>query len=345
SGGYEIVAFCNMNSPIDDIEEELNETGLNQKMEKIAAPLSGIVTLNITTFFGERAYYSMLGVSDKFIEENEFEFSKLLEEYENGEAAWNAIREDRSLVIIDASILGNEYGPSAAFFSTDVGETIELKDKDDITVSKKIIGIIDTTFIQAIFSYEEYVREEFGFTSSTYFLFNIKEGEDVDDMAKEIESNFLKNGMQAIAVRTMVLESIKAMNQFFNLFDAFMGLGLIIGIAGLGIITIRSVHERRQEIGMMRAIGFKRRMVLSSFLIETSFISILGIVIGTLLGIFTGYIMWRDEFKETGFDFLINWQPLIIVFLIAFIFTLLCIIPASGKASKIPPAEALRYKG
>ena len=156
---------------------------------------------------------------------------------------------------------------------------------------------------------------------------------------------FLKNGMQAFAIRTLVLESIKAMNQFFNLFNAFMGLGLIIGIAGLGIITIRSVHERRQEIGMMRAIGFKRRMVLSSFLIETSFISLLGIIIGTLLGIFTGYILWRDEFKELGFDFIINWQPIIIVFLIAFIFTLLCIIPASRKASKIPPAEALRYKG
>ncbi len=345
SGGYEIVAFCNMNSPIDDIEEELIETGLNQKIEKIAAPLSGIVTLNITTFFGETASYRILGVSDRFIEENEFEFSKLLEEYENGEEAWNAIREDRSLVIIDASILGNEYGPSVAFFSTDVGETIELKDKDDNIVSKKIIGIIDTTFIQGIYSYEEYVREEFGFTSSSYFLFSIKEGEDVVDTAKEIESSFLKNGMQAIAVRTMVLESIKAMNQFFNLFNAFMGLGLIIGIAGLGIITIRSVHERRQEIGMMRAIGFKRRMVLSSFLIETSFISILGIVIGTLLGIFTGYIIWRDGFKEMDFDFLINWQPIIIVFLIAFIFTLLCIIPASRKASKIPPAEALRYKG
>ena len=345
SGGYEIVAFCNMNTPIDDIEEELIETGLNQKIEKIAAPLSGIVTLNITTFFDETASYRMLGVSDRFIEENEFEFSKMLEEYENGEEVWNAIREDRSLVIIDASILGNEYGPSVAFFSTDVGETIELKDKDDNMVSKKIIGIIDTTFIQGIYSYEEYVREEFGFTSSTYFLFSIKEGEDVDDTAKEIESSFLKNGMQAIAVRTMVLESIKAMNQFFNLFNAFMGLGLIIGIAGLGIITIRSVHERRQEIGMMRAIGFKRRMVLSSFLIETSFISILGIVIGTLLGIFTGYIIWRDGFKEMDFDFLINWQPIIIVFLIAFIFTLLCIIPASKKASKIPPAEALRYKG
>jgi len=345
SGGYEILAFCNLHSPIDDIEKELNDTELYQKIEKIAAPVSGIVGLNITATYGDTAYYRILGVNDRFIEENEFEFSKLLSEYKSGSDAWDAIRENRSLVLLDASILGNDYGPPTAFFQVDIGETIELKDKDNNTVKKKIIGIIDTTFIQGIISYEDYVKEEFGFTSSTYFLFSVNKGENVDYTAKEIERTFLKNGMQAFAIRTLVLESIKAMNQFFNLFNAFMGLGLIIGIAGLGIITIRSVHERRQEIGMMRAIGFKRRMVLSSFLIETSFISLLGIIIGTLLGIFTGYILWRDEFKELGFDFIINWQPIIIVFLIAFIFTLLCIIPASRKASKIPPAEALRYKG
>jgi putative ABC transport system permease protein len=176
-------------------------------------------------------------------------------------------------------------------------------------------------------------------------LFSVNKGEDVDATAKQIESTFLKQGMQAVAVETMVLESLKLMNQFFNLFDGFMGLGLIIGIAGLGIITVRSVHERRQEIGMMRALGFKKKMILYSFLIETSFVSILGILIGTLLGIFTGYIIWRDEFHEMGFDFLVNWQPIMTIFLLAFVFTLLCIIPASRKASNTPPAEAIRYKG
>ena len=151
--------------------------------------------------------------------------------------------------------------------------------------------------------------------------------------------------MQTIAIRTVVLNVINTMNQFFYLFDAFMALGLIIGIAGLGIITIRSVHERRQEIGMMRAIGFKRRMVLSSFIIETSTISLLGILIGTFLGIFTGFIIWRDNFNQLDFEFLINWQPILIMVLAAFVFTLISIIPASRKASKIPPAEALRYEG
>ena len=41
----------------------------------------------------------------------------------------------------------------------------------------------------------------------------------------------------------------------------FMGLGLIVGVTALGVITARSVVERRQQIGVLRAIGFRRRMV------------------------------------------------------------------------------------
>ena len=43
--------------------------------------------------------------------------------------------------------------------------------------------------------------------------------------------------------------------------QAFMGLGLIVGVAALGVISARSVVERRQQIGVLRAIGFRRRMV------------------------------------------------------------------------------------
>jgi len=349
SGGYEIIGFCNPNTPIENITLELKDKQLDNKIEKYSAPVSGNVNISATVDTGEKIYYTVIGVDDNFIEENEFYFSKLLSEYKNEKEAWYAIRNNASLVIIDGTFGPQNNivntGPSQHKVSLDVGDAIKIIDKNNSIVEKKVIGILDTTLIQGIFSYNKYVEEEFGFNTSTVFLFSIKTGEDVDKTAKEIESSFLKNGMQTIVVKTVVMTMIKTMNQFFYLFDAFMALGLIIGIAGLGIITIRSVHERRQEIGMMRAIGFKKRMVLSSFIIETSTIAIIGILIGTFLGIFTGYIIWRDSFSDLGFDFIINWQPIIIVGLIAFIFTLICVFPASRKASRVPPAEALRYEG
>ena len=60
-----------------------------------------------------------------------------------------------------------------------------------------------------------------------------------------------------------------------------MGLGLIVGVAALGVISARAVVERRQQIGVLRAIGFRRGMVQLSFLLESSFIALTAIVVGT----------------------------------------------------------------
>jgi putative ABC transport system permease protein len=352
SGGYEIIAFSNKNTPIQDLESDIENIGLDDTISSIASPVSGRAKLNINNTEISQIYYTIIGLDDSFINENKFAFSKILDEYTNEKEVWQAIKTNKSLIIIDSSVYQSESevtmqfgGPQFSSFTIDLGETIEIFDKDSKLQKKKVVAVLDTAFIQGIFSYDEFVKQDFGFNSSNYFLINVNENVNVEDTAKKLESSFLKNGMYVIAVESMVMEVIKTMNQFFYLFDAFMGLGLIIGIAGLGIITIRSVHERRQEIGMMRAIGFKRRMILQTFVIETSMVALIGIIIGTILGIFTGYIIWRDGFEALDFDFVINWQPIVIMFLIAFIFTMICIFPASRKASKIPPAEALRYKG
>jgi putative ABC transport system permease protein len=119
-------------------------------------------------------------------------------------------------------------------------------------------------------------------------------------------------------------------------------MGLIVGIAGLGIITIRNVAERKQEIGVMRAIGYQRDMILKSFLLETSFTSLLGITVGTLMGLAISYTI----FEWGGFSkmsvFVIPWGEIALVFSIAFLITLAATLPPSRKAARLAPAEALR---
>ena len=68
-----------------------------------------------------------------------------------------------------------------------------------------------------------------------------------------------------------------------------MGLGLIVGIAALGVIAFRTVVERRQQIGMLRAIGYSRRLVALSFFMESSFIALAGVVMGLILGTALSY--------------------------------------------------------
>ena len=57
---------------------------------------------------------------------------------------------------------------------------------------------------------------------------------------------------------------------FLYILQGFMGLGLIVGIAAVGVIAFRSIVERRQQIGMLRALGFQRSMISQAFVMESA---------------------------------------------------------------------------
>ena len=95
--------------------------------------------------------------------------------------------------------------------------------------------------------------------------------------------------MQAESIQKVVDDAVAANRTFNRLIQGFMGLGLIVGVAALGVISARAVVERRQQIGVLRAIGFRRGMVQAVFLIESSFIALTSIVVGTVLGLLLAY--------------------------------------------------------
>ena len=70
---------------------------------------------------------------------------------------------------------------------------------------------------------------------------------------------------------------------------------------------------------------------------------VLAIVIGILLGIGIGWTIYTGSFKDVGASFVIPWMNLLVIAIIAYVATLIFTFYPSLKASKIPPAEALRY--
>ncbi len=95
---------------------------------------------------------------------------------------------------------------------------------------------------------------------------------------------------------------------------------------------------------MMRAIGYTKRMIVANFAMESAFVAILGILIGTFLGIVVGYELWGSAFNDMGIDFMVPWAPILLVGLGALAATLLTVLPAARGASKVSPAEVLRFE-
>jgi ABC-type antimicrobial peptide transport system permease subunit len=121
----------------------------------------------------------------------------------------------------------------------------------------------------------------------------------------------------------------------------YVSFGLAIGAVGMAVISIRNVVERKREIGMMRAIGFPRKQVMLSVLLELVVLGVIGLVIGVI----DGLLVSLGFANLQGVTLIIPWQQLgLYLSFIVFIALFAGSIPAY-VASRIPPAEALRYVG
>ena len=145
----------------------------------------------------------------------------------------------------------------------------------------------------------------------------------------------------------VVDDAVAASLTFNRLIQGFMGLGLVVGVAALGVISARAVVERRQQIGVMRAIGFRRRMVQAAFLLESSFVALTAILVGTALGLLLAWNIIRDTRSQPSWENLelvVPWLNLGVIFLVVYAVALAATLAPAVRASKIRPAEALRYQ-
>ena len=83
------------------------------------------------------------------------------------------------------------------------------------------------------------------------------EGANPQDVAAKIEGTFVASGLNASVIADEYAQRQRLTGGALQLLQGFMALGLLVGIAALGVISVRSVIERRQQIGMLRALGFQ----------------------------------------------------------------------------------------
>ena len=83
-------------------------------------------------------------------------------------------------------------------------------------------------------------------------LVRAADGVDAAALAPKLESAFVANGLEADSLDEVLEDAIAVSWTFNRLIQGFMGLGLIVGIAALGVISARAVVERRQQIGILQ---------------------------------------------------------------------------------------------
>jgi len=362
TGGWEIVASASPANPVGDIYGAVaaNPTLKNQLNSVSAAVLTPEDQYQLRQVGAKEANwspYQLQAVDDNFLKNSLFKFSLKADGYLSDQQILDAVRTQPNLAILSTWAIGQSGGNNGQGFAvtgidskakTFAPFELEVRDQAGTVKRVKVIGFMDKPYyglFQNMLLSQKTLTEMFSLPADqlkpTNYYFDVKSGIATDTARVSLGQAFAENGLEPKNISEEIKKDTAVSTGFNTLFQFFAGLGLLVGIAGLGVISTRVVVERRQQIGMLRAIGYSRGLVQLSFLLESSFIAILGLVIGAVLGLWTSYKFIQSA---GGFEFSIPWLQVIGILVGSYLATLLTTYLPARAAAKVYPAEALRYE-
>lgn len=138
-------------------------------------------------------------------------------------------------------------------------------------------------------------------------------------------------------IKNMLTQTTKTFSLLLGIIAA---ISLIVGGIGIMNIMLVSVVERTREIGLRKAIGATKHLILSQFLIEAIIISAIGGIVGIILGSIVSVIIG----KFTGWSIYVSVFGVVISFTFAALVGIIFGFWPAKRASNLQPIEALRYE-
>jgi putative ABC transport system permease protein len=349
SGGYDIITYTPSFTAVPNFREEIDRLGL-------AASVRSVSTATVTPVVVTRGPdskptpYTLWGVDNVLIESNEFGFIQRLPGYYDAAGAWHpiesqrdvwrALASNRSLAVVDGSVLteGNQFRFEPGVFTLAVGDTVTVG-QPGASLNLTILAIMKQELpgTRGLFV-DVAAMEGFERTWTAYFLV-VDEDADPYVVAAQLEARF--RTLETVVIEEVVGQVIDVSNKVLLLIQGYLALGLTVGVAGLAVVAVRAVVERRQQIGAIRAIGFTRRMVLWTFLLEMAFVASVGVAVGIAMGVVISWKIWFLFFRDVA-AFVVPWDRLVVLGAVAFAASLAATASPALRASRLPPAEALR---
>ena len=130
-------------------------------------------------------------------------------------------------------------------------------------------------------------------------------------------------------------------NQLLGLVYALLALAIVVALIGIVNTLMLSVFERTREIGLLRAVGMSRRQVRTMIRSEAVILSVFGAVIGIVVGTGLG-IALVTSLKEQGFtDLVVPWANMIVFLVLAGLLGLIAASWPARRAAKLNILEAI----
>ncbi len=329
-GGYNVVLDSN---PID--VGELKATAGVTAVAPIVHTERASVTPRSTK---EATEWPMAGIDESFLNVTPPRLTDT-GKYPTQRAAYEALIASDHFAIVDDRFLSRQ-GPPAAVVG--IGDKFTVKDPTsgtsrELTVIAKSAndllfngGWTSAKAMRAIFPTTALASRAYISTTNP------------DAFVAAIEARDFRKGASAVTISGRVNEQLAQQVRFFGLIRSFLSLGLVVGIAGIGVIMVRAVRERRRQVGVLRALGFQANSVSNAFAIEAGFVAAEGIIIGVALGLISCWTLTLSESFGQKFTFVVPVGTVVLLMFATMVGSLAATIGPARSAAKIKPAVALR---
>jgi putative ABC transport system permease protein len=239
-------------------------------------------------------------------------------------------------------------GRYASQFGVDVGDTILLEgDHGPLEVEIAAIGLDYLNIkLPTIYMDQVSLTREYGVRNDVFILVNTVPGTDIEQLEEDLLATTRAYPGFGILSREQVRKSQENLTQSgtigMNIMLGLIALPALLGLANaLGI----NVIERTREIGMLRAVGAKRRQVRRMVVAESLMLSLMGIALGVLGGILLSFVMTSVlQFAGMYIPYSFPAAGVLTAIAIGLICGVLAALVPARRASDLQIVEALAYE-
>ena len=167
-----------------------------------------------------------------------------------------------------------------------VGDALDYTDEHGRTFRIRIVGQLATSVFQGgLLISEENFKKHFP-SRAGYRLFLIDAPQHrKTEITGALSRNLSEFGMEVTPTEERLAAFNAVYNTYLSIFQVLGGLGMLLGSAGMGLIVLRNVLERRSELALLRAVGFRRRSLLGVVAGEHACLVGLGMACGVVAAI------------------------------------------------------------
>jgi putative ABC transport system permease protein len=256
--------------------------------------------------------------------------------------------------VFDLHLTSGSYADmttSSMLVSDDKAKSDDLKIGDVLKVDLTGLGELPLTIV-GTYSADElagsYVidRGLYADASSGYFDFsvfiNLKDGVSDSQAVAAMQPLVDQYGSGELQSRSEYIDDQAAqINQLLAIIYGLLALSIVIAAVGIVITLLLSVYERRREIALLRAVGMTRSQVWYTVSWESVITSLLGAVIGVVLGLFSGYLLVLSLRDEGITVFSVPVLSTIVILIVSFIVGVIAAVIPARRATKVDIIEAI----